>query len=1070
MKTLKHIFLWAALAATVAAVGQWSWAQSIESEARIVSIQVQKTNVVVEVEASSDLLQVTLESSPRVGRRVWEPRAVQHVPPGTSDKVALTFTVPISPAIEILRVRGDKSSPVPLSFFEGTNKFASGTGGGAGAGPVFSNAPETSAPSRDSAGTGGDTRSVVESDIWKLEGDTLFFFNQYRGLQVIDVTDPDRPAVRGSHDLAAAGEQMYVIDGNKVVLLARNWCSYYGGTTDSRLVLLRVENGAPRVAREIPVNGYIQESRLVGTALYVVANSYRETPGSATGGGSPTWEWGSEVSSYDLADFDNAAPRSKDWISGYNNVITATDRFLFVARQDYTDVRRYASVVFLYDISSPDATFTKLGSVSPSGVVQDKFKIHVDGDMLAIASQESGATGNRSVLQTFSLEDPRAPRALAKLVLIENEQLYATRFQGRVLYAVTFLRIDPLWVIDLSDPSSPKITGHLDVPGWSTFIYPMGSRLLTVGHDNTEGWRTSVQLFDVGNPAKPGLLSKILIGDSYSGSEANWDEKAFGVLPEEKLVLVPFYGNTKDHAWINGVQLIDLEPDTLVKRGVIEQSFGARRATTHRSRVLSVSARELLSVNATDRDHPQITHSLELSWAADRVHLAGAYLLEVDGSSGAEPALRVVSAEDPSVPLGRISLGKLPYLGSTVIGSKLHVLQGSSYQVQYPEVCDDKGCVPVSTNAALLQASIYDLSTLPNATLLGQSSKEDGERYYYGQYEALSVKDGLIVWASRNAGSPYWWGWGRGGIAVDAIAAPGRGMDIVGPWYFGGAGQFVAVDIAKPQPEFASTVQLTSKDGWWSFSKSFTANGLVYTSHQASEFDPAFDPAPYTYSYYEGGKEVIVTNDPPAGLWVQRYFLDVIDFNDPRDPLVRKPVNVPGSLLGVDRGGQLLYTQGYEVNGESYWTGASERISASAYDGVEARLVDRLSLPQTWPHPSLSDRGFVYLGRPADDKNKTSAIEAWTIADTGKFQLQRSVTVEAPVQQLALFGELLAAQASVIELYRVAQPGQPELVGRGDPQGCFSGMLDGADADPTRGLWVPLGWYGVVKVPVKAQP
>ncbi len=1067
MKRFKHVLAWVAMAAGLAA-----WLPATASEARIVSIQVQKTNVVVEVEASADLQQVTLESSPRVGRRAWEPRAVQRLSAAGGEKVALTFTVPISPAVEILRVRGETSSPLPLSFFEGTNKFASGTGSGAGAGgPVFNAGPETSVPARDSVDSGtGDARAVVESDIWKLEGDTLFFFNQYRGLQVIDVANPDQPVLRGSHDLAAAGEQMYVIGGDKIVLLARDWCSYYGGNTESRLVLLRVENGVPRVIKELPVTGYILESRLVGSALYVVANSYREVPGTAAGAASPTWEWGTEISSYDLADFDGATPRSKDWISGYNNVITATDRFLLAAKHDYSNGRNYHSTVYLYDIRSPNGEFTRLGSVSPSGIVQDKFKMHVDGEMLAIASQENGMSGTRSVVQTWSLENPSAPRSLARLVLIENEQLFATRFQGRVLYAVTFLRIDPLWIVDLTDAASPRVTGHLDVPGWSTFIYPMGSRLLTVGHDNTEGWRTSVQLFDVANPAKPGLLSKILIGDSYSGSEANWDEKAFGVLPDEKLVLVPFYGNTKEKGWINGVQLIDLEPDTLAKRGVIEQSFGARRATMHRSRILSVSARELLSVNATDRDRPEITHSLELSWAADRVHLAGEYLLEVDSTSGAEPSLRVVSAIDPALQLGRISLGKLPYLGSTIIGSRLHVLQGSSYQVQYPEVCDDKGCVPVSTNAAQLQVSVYDLSSLPAATLVGQASKEDGERYYYGQFDPLSVRDGLIVWASRNSGSPYWWGYGRGGIAVDAVMAPGRGMDIIGPWYWGGAGQFVAVDVSNPQPQFASTLQLTSTNGWWSFGQSFTANGLVYTSHQASEYDPTFDPAPYVYSYWDGTKDVTVTNDPPAGMWVQRYFLDVVDFTDPREPLIRKPVNIPGSLLGLDRGGQLLYTQGYDLTGDRYWTGAAERISASAYDGVDARLIDSMALPQSWPHPTLSDRGYLYLGKPADDQDKTPALQVWTISESGKFQLHRSLAVEAPVQQFALFGSLLAAQSSAIELYRLTQPGQPELVGRGSPEGCFSGLLQGADGDPARGLWVPLGWYGVIHVPVKTQP
>ena len=49
--------------------------------------------------------------------------------------------------------------------------------------------------------TSSDTRSVVESDIWKIDGDTMYFFNQNRGLQVIDVSNPDLPVLTGTYDL-----------------------------------------------------------------------------------------------------------------------------------------------------------------------------------------------------------------------------------------------------------------------------------------------------------------------------------------------------------------------------------------------------------------------------------------------------------------------------------------------------------------------------------------------------------------------------------------------------------------------------------------------------------------------------------------------------------------------------------------------------------------------------------------------------------------------------------------------------------------------------------------------------
>ena len=62
---------------------------------------------------------------------------------------------------------------------------------------------------------------VVESDIWRRDGDTLYLFNQNRGLQIIDLTNPAAARILGTLNLPAAGEQMYLLSSNHVVLLTR---------------------------------------------------------------------------------------------------------------------------------------------------------------------------------------------------------------------------------------------------------------------------------------------------------------------------------------------------------------------------------------------------------------------------------------------------------------------------------------------------------------------------------------------------------------------------------------------------------------------------------------------------------------------------------------------------------------------------------------------------------------------------------------------------------------------------------------------------------------------------------
>ena len=109
-----------------------------------------------------------------------------------------------------------------------------------------------------------------------------------------------------------------------------------------------------------------------------------------------------------------------------------------------------------------------------------------------------------------------------------------------------------------------------------------------------------MSLFDVKDPAKPSLLSKVPLGDNYSWSEVNSDEKALTVLPDAGLILVPYQGNTTN-GYASRVQLIDLGATSLTARGAIEHRLQPRRATVHGNRVLSISGRELITVDATDR-------------------------------------------------------------------------------------------------------------------------------------------------------------------------------------------------------------------------------------------------------------------------------------------------------------------------------------------------------------------------------------------------------------------------------------------------------------------------------------
>ena len=122
-----------------------------------------------------------------------------------------------------------------------------------------------------------------------------------------------------------------------------------------------------------------------------------------------------------------------------------------------------------------------------------------------------------------------------------GERIYSVRFAGDIGYVVTFRQVDPLYVIDLADPTAPSVAGELKIPGFSTYLHPIGDGLLIgVGQDADDTGRTrgtKVSLFDVSNPAAPSELDVIVFPDAHS--EAEWDHRAFLYWGPEEMVAIP---------------------------------------------------------------------------------------------------------------------------------------------------------------------------------------------------------------------------------------------------------------------------------------------------------------------------------------------------------------------------------------------------------------------------------------------------------------------------------------------------------------------------------------------------
>ena len=459
----------------------------------------------------------------------------------------------------------------------------------------------------------GETREVVEPDVIRRDGDILYVLNQYRGLTLVDL---EAQTLLCQVPTYGYPRDLYIADGRAYVLVAQaNEYEVAGDTISfsiaSRLFVVDVaEPAEAAVLGEFDLNGDLVDSRLVGDVLYAVCAEYQ-------------WYWvetdvvkaetsASWVTSVNIAEPDNIYQADEVSFDGMGDVIQATCFALFVAGYDWnTD----ATMITYVDISDPAGDIEVRGHIRVHGYVADQYKMDAYEGVLRVVSNDWGWGGDRLVyITTIDLGNPDDLEVLGEFILEDaiGETLFATRFDGPRAYIVTFFVVDPLFVVDLSDPTAPVVAGELEVPGWSTHIEPMGDRLIALGVDDTDGRRVSVSMFDVSDPASPALVGeRVSFGEGWSWSSAYGDVKSLTVLDE--VIIVPFSGWNSGFGGYDRLQFISYTENGVEGRGYVDLEGEILRSFEYDGMYYGVTSEQLAAIDGTDLAYPMVTHRLTLA-------------------------------------------------------------------------------------------------------------------------------------------------------------------------------------------------------------------------------------------------------------------------------------------------------------------------------------------------------------------------------------------------------------------------------------------------------------------------
>jgi hypothetical protein len=159
-----------------------------------------------------------------------------------------------------------------------------------------------------------------------------------------------------------------------------------------------------------------------------------------------------------------------------------------------------------------------------------------------------------------------------------DERIFGVRFVGPIGYVVTFRQVDPLYTVDLGDPTNPTVRGELKILGYSAYLHPLTDALLLgVGSDATEEGRrvgAQVSVFDVSDTDDPRRTSQVTLPAGWTDAESEykaflwWEPSGLAFIPVQRWGFDPRTGAPDQDSW-SGVVAFRVEGDQVTEAGRI---------------------------------------------------------------------------------------------------------------------------------------------------------------------------------------------------------------------------------------------------------------------------------------------------------------------------------------------------------------------------------------------------------------------------------------------------------------------------------------------------------------------
>lgn len=449
---------------------------------------------------------------------------------------------------------------------------------------------------KDYSKTNIQVENVDEADIIKTDGNYIYSLSK-ESIVITDVTDPNKIKVASKIIPTDNGiPEDLILFENKLVAICSEINSpyiYYSSNKNNTIVRIYdiTNREEPRMVKNYKLYEPYYTTRCIGSKLYVISTGnlrkennkivrYYDEEYSQKEIELKNIKYLKNVetnkqtiiSMMDLNNIEQNVNVSSYLIDIENAYISEKNIYLLDTNYKGNYYPKISSIYgikgiwglndYIYDYTENYETEIYKFNILDNGEVEYSCKTRVKGQTINQYSLDE-YNGNLRVALKDSKEGSRIVIFNEKMkqigetpYLAKGEQMYSTRFMGDKAYLVTYKTIDPLFVIDLSNPTEPKVLGELKIPGYSTYLHPYDeNHLIGIGMQTEEKINRDIQgkvtsatatitgmkmaLFDVTDPTNPVEISSTVIGDRRTTSAILTNPKALLFSKEKELIAIP---------------------------------------------------------------------------------------------------------------------------------------------------------------------------------------------------------------------------------------------------------------------------------------------------------------------------------------------------------------------------------------------------------------------------------------------------------------------------------------------------------------------------------------------------